>query len=275
MAATSSRRTTLLPVVPWLLVVATAVAQLVVIPDVAADREGDDPWTAAYVLMFGAVIPVTWAVLETIWVRGTGPMEAFRRTFVLPFAMGALLGLTAGLVRLRPGVQETIRATRREDGWHYWFDASGGGGSLLADLPLNVVANMGSSMLVGLVLIVYVVLPWYAFVRPRAFLEANMMELHPSVLESNILAARVMSIVLMLVLAIPTAVVLLNEADRTGLAWLVGVSLTLVGGWLVSIVMRHQVVDAEAREGLPKEARGLQNRRREARYAFPEDPEDR
>lgn len=57
--------------VPWLLVAATIVVQYLVIDDVAADGEGDE--LLGLVLMLGAVVPVSWAVLETIWVRFAGP----------------------------------------------------------------------------------------------------------------------------------------------------------------------------------------------------------
>lgn len=254
-------RAVLLPVLPWILAGAVAVTQFVVIPDMAADVDGDLRFTP-YVVMFGAVIPVAWAMIETLWTRGAGSAiyVAFARTLGLSMVMGTVLGLTGSLVRLRPGVEDTIASSRRDDGWHYWFDASRGGGSMLADLPLYVVINIGASMLVALVLVVYLVLPWFAFVRPRSFLEANMLEVHPSVIESNILAARVMSVLLMLVFAVPTAVVLLSNAEQTTLAWAVGVSMTLVGIWLVRVVMRRQVVDEEKWRTLPEWAQGRQRR---------------
>ncbi|MBC9225994.1 hypothetical protein GL325_06665 [Aeromicrobium sp. 636] len=264
-------RTILLPVLPWILAIAVAVTQFVVIPDMAADVGGDLTFTA-YVVMFGAVIPVAWALLETLWTRTAGsPIHlAFARTLGLSLVMGTVLGLTGSLARLRPGVEDIVVSSRRDDGWHYWFDASRGGGSMLADLPLYLVVNIGASMLVALLLVIFVVLPWFAFVRPRAFLEANMLELHPSVVESNIVAARVMSVLLMLVFAVPTAVVLLSNAEHTALAWTVGVAMTLVGLWLVRVVMRRQVVDEEKWRTLPEWAQGRHTRGSAFR---PDDPQ--
>lgn len=257
-------RRMLLPVVPWLLVPVMVAVQYVVVDDLAADVEGENRW--GIVLMFAACVPVGWAILETMWVSFDRPalLVAFVRSILLPLLMGTVLGVTASLVRLRPGVEDTIAASRRPDGWHYWYDASRGDGGISEDLTLTVLANMFMPMLVALGLIVFVVMPFFAFVRPARFIEANMMDTRPEAAVGNSLAARVISILVMLVFAVPTAVVLLSNDGRTGLAWVVGTSMTVVGIVLVGLVLRHQTPDHEARRALPVAYRGIQSRKHDA-----------
>lgn len=256
-------RRILLPVVPWALVAVMIGVQYVLVDDVAADGEGDTPW--GMVLMFAACVPVAWAILETLWVKFDLPpiWVAFTRTIVLPLAMGAVLGTTASLVRLRPGVEDTIEAHRRPDGWHYWYDASRGGGDIASELPLTVLANMFMPMLVALALVVLVVLPWFAFVRPREFMTANMMDTSPEATAGNSVAARAISILLILVFAVPTAFVWLDNEGNTGWAWTVAIAMTVVGIGLIAVILRRQTPDHAARGTLPRAARGIQTLRYE------------
>ncbi|MBA4607748.1 hypothetical protein H1W00_04590 [Aeromicrobium sp. Marseille-Q0843] len=249
--------------VPWLLVVAIVVAQYLVIDDVAADSEGDE--LLGLVLMIGAVVPVSWAVLETIWLRFAGPsiMVAFARILALPFLMGPILGLTGTYVRLRSGVEQTIEATRRPDGWHYWFDASRGSGTATSDLALIILSNAGAAMLAGLRLVVFVVLPWFAFMRPAQFIEANMMDTSPAAAAANAAGARMISIILMLVFAVPTVIVWLANEDRAGLGWVLGIAMVVIGFFMVRFVLSRQVPDHEARGALPAWSRGVQTLRHE------------
>ncbi|GAA2085853.1 hypothetical protein IDH50_07385 [Aeromicrobium tamlense] len=264
MRAKSPWRRILFTPVPWLLVVAVAVVQWIVIDDVAADVDGDSP--LGYLLMFGSVIPVSWAVLETMWVRfdGPRPLVALGRTLVLPLIMGPVVGLTAVLVRYRPGVEDTIEAVRRPDGWHYWFDASRGGGGIWSDAALVVLANTFMPMLAGLGLVVFVVLPWFAFFRPAEFVEANMMDTSPAHAAANAAGARVLSVILMLTFAVPTAIVWLSNEGRTGLGWLLGITMVVVGIALTRFVLSRQVPDHVRRADLPQWAKGIRTVRHEA-----------
>lgn len=261
---TSSSRRLLLTPVPWLLLVAMVVAQAAVVDDVAADVQGDG-WLGG-VLMFAAVVPVSWAVLETLWLSfpGPRPMVALQRTLVLPLLMGPILGLTAGLSTLLPGVQDVIESTRRADGWHYWFDASRGGGGLGSELPLYVIVNMFAPMLAGLVLVVVIVLPYYAFVRPAEFVAANMMDTSREAAAANAAGARLLSILLIVIFAGPTAVIWLSELGRARQGWTLAIALVAVGVWLMSRVLIVQVPDHAARGTLPRWARGVQTRRYES-----------
>lgn len=264
MRAKSPWRRILFTPVPWLLVVALAVVQWIVVDDVAADVDGDSP--LGYLLMFGSIIPVSWAVLETMWVRfdGPRPLVALGRTLVLPLIMGPVVGLTAVLVRYRPGVEDTIEAVRRPDGWHYWFDASRGGGGIWSDAALVILANTFMPMLAGLGLVVFVVLPWFAFFRPAEFVEANMMDTSPAHAAANASGARVLSVILMLTFAVPTAIVWLSNEGRTGLGWLIGITMVVVGIWLMRFVLSRQVPDHVRRADLPQWAKGIQTVRHEA-----------
>lgn len=259
-----SWRRVLLTPVPWLLLAAMVGAQFLVVADVAADVGGDG--LLGNVLMFAAVVPVSWAVLETMWLTFSRvrPMVALARTLVLPLIMGPILGVTAALATLRPGVQDIIESSRRDDGWHYWFDASRGGGNVASEVPLYVIVNMFAPMLAGLALVVFVVLPWFAFARPAEFVEANMMDTSPEAAAANAVGARFLSILLMLVFAGPTLVVWFSSQNKTGLGWILAIGTVVLGMWLMVMVLKKQVPDHEARTSLPVWARGVQTRRGEA-----------
>ncbi|GAA3541464.1 hypothetical protein AFL01nite_24950 [Aeromicrobium flavum] len=251
------------PVLPWVLVPVMIAVQYALVDDVAADGGGDTPW--GLVLMFAACVPVSFAILETIWGRFESPgiIVAFARTIALPLMMGLVLGVTASLVRLRPGVEDTIRGNRRPDGWHYWYDASRGGGDIASELPLTVLANMFMPMLVALGLVVLVVLPWFAFFRPEQFIRANMMDTSPEAAAGNAAGARALSILIILIFAVPTATVWLSNEGETGWAWVVGVAMTVVGLGLTAYVLVCQTPDHAARASLPPAFRGVQTRRHE------------
>lgn len=256
-------RRVLLTPVPWLLLLAMVVVQVLVVDEVAADVGGDGFF--GNVLMFAAVVPVSWAVLETMWMSfpGPRPMIALARTLVLPLVMGPILGITAGLATVQPGTQDLIESSRLDDGWHYWFDGSRGGGNVASEMPLYVIVNMFSPMLAGLALVVVIVLPWFAFMRPAEFIAANMMDTGPEVAAENAAGARLLSILLILVFGGPTLVVWLDSQHRAGLGWVLAIALVAVGIWLMTLVLKRQVPDHEARKALPLWLRGLPTHRRD------------
>jgi len=240
------------------LVLVMSALQYALDDEVAADGEGDTAW--GLVLMFAACVPVSFAILETIWRRFESPgiIVAFARTIVLPLLMGLVLGVTASLVRLRPGVEDTIAASRRPDGWHYWYDFSRGGGDIASELPLTVLANMFMPMLVALGLVVLVVLPWFAFFRPGQFIRANMMDTSAEAAAGNAAGARALSVLIILIFAVPTATVWLSNEGETGWAWVVGIAMTVVGLGLTAYVLAKQTPDHAARATLPTAFQGVQ-----------------
>src|SRR5690606_10747980 len=116
----------------------------------------------------------------------------------------------------------TIAATTEPSGFHYYF-AERDGHPLMQVLVLGGLANTFIAMLVGLALSVFIVLPWFAFARPREFMRANHYDGSDDAAPANTIASRTLAVLIMLVFAVPTLIVYgSGEARARNLAELLG-----------------------------------------------------
>lgn len=174
----------------------------------AFDGEGDLPFTMS-LFIGAAALPTAWAVLRGLWhpdPEVPAMYAAFSRTIVAPLVSVWPAVITGVITVLVPSVNQLILDSRRPDGWHYTFGVDEGA-------PWTTVAVFGGllciiiAMLLGLVLSVVVVLPFLAFRRPAEAVESNMMDTSADAMPANTKAIRGLSILLILVFAVPTFII--------------------------------------------------------------------
>jgi len=191
-----------------LIAVGAAVSAFGVVAE-AGDGRGAR-WWAGVLTVGAACLPTAWAVLETLWRPDPAmpaPMAALNRSLLVPLLAAPVIAVVDAVVVLLPPVSAAIAASRMASGWHYYFPA-GQGAPPFQLLVLGGLINIVAAMLTGVALTVLVVLPAIAFRRPREFADANMLDGSKRNAADNRTAGRFFSILLILVLVIPTAIVI-------------------------------------------------------------------
>ncbi len=259
----------------WPTRILIAVGAIVAVVGVLAEA-GDGRgarWWAGVLTIGAACLPTAWAVLETLWRPDPAlrtPLAALNRSLMVPLLAAPVIALVGAVVVLLPPVSATIAATRTASGWHYYFPADQGA-PVYQVLFLGGLISLATAILLGAALTVLVVLPAVAFGRPREFADANMLDGSERNAADNRVAGRFFSVLLILVIVIPTAIVIgsrnaraesLGELPGTGWrvfvdpgtywgdgVWALGFVLIPVG--IVALV----VVAVRQRPDVPRRAR--------------------
>lgn len=266
-------------------IVVTVLSAIVSIPVVwiiAADPD-DLVEPIGWYAMLPGVVPTAWVVLQAVWSRDpdrSGIMVALARTLAIPFIAAPVGAVANTVVVALPPVMDRVRAAQA-DGHHYWF-AADAGHPVVQTLGLGLIAGLFASMLVGLALSVFVVLPAIAFVRPRQAIADNMLNGAPEHEAANTAVMRVFALMVMIIFASPTLIVVgANSASADGIgelfggigyyvaapgdhlaewSWLLGMALIPLGLLAGGFVWSRQRVDHAARDQLGR-FRGLPNPR--------------
>ena len=197
----------LMPASAWWLTGVAAILMVLMVVSAAGDPGGERGILSDYI--FAASVPTAWAVLQPIWTRyGEVPSiyVSLSRTLLVPLIAGPIAAIVGAITVMTPAVSDTIAATTGPGGFHYYF-AERDGHPLMQVLVLGGLANTFIAMLVGLALSVFVVLPWFAFARPREFMRANHYDDSDDAAPANTIASRTFAVVIMLVFAVPTLIV--------------------------------------------------------------------
>src|SRR5690554_368761 len=196
-----------MPASAWWLTGVAGILMVITVLNAAGDPGGDGGILSAFI--FPASVPTAWAVLQPIWTRyGDVPSiyVSLSRTLLVPLIAGPIVAVVGGITVMTPAVANTIAATTGPSGFHYYF-AERDGHPLMQVLVLGGLANTFIAMLVGLALSVFVVLPWFAFARPREFMRANHYDDSDDAAPANTIASRTFAVLIMLVFAVPTLIV--------------------------------------------------------------------
>lgn len=198
---------TRMPASAWWLTGVAAILMVITVVNAAGDPGGDGGILSAF--LFPASVPTAWAVLQPIWTRYRDAPSIYvslSRTLIVPLIVGPIMAVVGAITVITPAVADTIAATTGPGGFHYYF-AERDGAPLFQVLVLGGLANTFIAMLVGLALCIFVVLPWFAFARPRKFMRANNYDDSDQAAPSNTIASRTFAVLIMLVFAVPTLIV--------------------------------------------------------------------
>lgn len=197
----------LMPASAWWLTGVAAILMVLTVFHAAGDTGGDGGVLSAF--LFPASVPTVWAVLQPIWTRYRDVPSIYmslRRTLFVPLIVGPIVAIVGAITVMTPAVTDTIAATTGPGGFHHYF-AERDGYPLVQVLILGGLANTFIAMLIGLALSVFVVLPWFAFARPREFMRANNYDDSDEAAPANTIASRTFAVLIMLVFAVPTLIV--------------------------------------------------------------------
>lgn len=141
--------------------VLTAVACALVVAGLnvaAVDTNGDRP-LYFYLAVGAGSLPVIWMVLRTLW-SGKPDSRLVLQALTLASLMSASATLLVGavMVSVPPTAQRIAAARRPNNDWHYYFNPD------LGNPATNVLLSVGllgfiAALLIGLLLVVFVVLP--------------------------------------------------------------------------------------------------------------------
>lgn len=252
---------------PFVLTVTVLAVILTVVSTVFAAADVDGDALIGNGMFAGPVLATFAVVLQVVWRRGGNLLDAFRRTMIYSPLVALLTAVAGYLTTWVPAVAETMAASRRPSGFHYWFEEP-------HTFVLPFLAGWFLGMLAGLVASLLVVLI-FAYRRPRDFAAANMNDMAPRYAAQVRRANIALAWVLVLVFLIPTLIVWGGNEARGGsfteraqnallfftdpgwyladAAWVVGLVLIPVGIGLVVFIVRTQRVDRAARRaaGVP------------------------
>lgn len=252
---------------PFVLTVTVLAVILTVVSTVFAAADVDGDALIGNGMFAGPVLATFAVVLQVVWRRGGNLLDAFRRTMIYSPLVALLTAVAGYLTTWVPAVAETMAASRRPSGFHYWFEEP-------HPFVLPFLAGWFLGMLAGLVASLLVVLI-FAYRRPQDFAAANMNDMAPRYAAQVRRANIALAWVLVLVFLIPTLIVWGGNEARGGsfteraqnallfftdpgwyladAAWVVGLVLIPVGIGLVVFIVRTQRVDRAARRaaGVP------------------------
>lgn len=182
----------------------------------AGDPHGDRGWTMVMVLLAPA-LPIAWSMLQLIW-NSDRPelvlLDAFLRCVAVPVFTVVPTLIVAVITVLSPTVQRTIEVSRYgEYGSHYYFSLQDGS-PLTVVLTGSGILGYGGAVLLGLILLVFAVLPAMAFGNPKKFVQVNQLEPGEEHAKNNAVASKALSVFLMLTFLIPTMIVFGKDAAR-------------------------------------------------------------
>lgn len=201
-------RRTLVDPVLWALVALTVPAAVCGVLRTAASPD-DHGFLTAFLLMGSATVPAAWSVLNVIWREPATAaiLIALLRTVLVPLLVPWPPAAAAAVTVHLPAVRASIEATRREDGWRYFFGADDG--SLLQQsLGLGGMAGLLFAMITALGLSVFVVLPVLAWFRPVEAAQSNMLETESAEDRAAATASiRMLAVIVMMTFGIPTLIV--------------------------------------------------------------------
>lgn len=264
-------RETFTPLVVLTSVIGLAVTALGVVT-AANDPEGES-LLATFALVGGPAIATVYACLSLLWrpdPRLPTIVVSLLRVIVVPLVLAVPNAVVALVVVLMPPVADAITAGRSpRTGFHYYFSAEDGSPAWIA-LAYVGLGGLIVALLAGLVVSVFVVLPWLSFRRPSEAARAHQLSMAPEDLPANAGAARALSLILVLAFLVPTLIVVGSETARSDsaqealldgwwrffgepgsyagdLAWAVGIALIPVGVALVVWAKIRQRPDVEAR----------------------------
>lgn len=252
---------------PFVLTVTVLAVILTIVSTVFAAADADGDALIGNGMFAGPVLATSAVVLQVVWRRGGNLLDAFRRTMIYSPVVALLTAVAGFLTTWVPAVAETMAASRRPSGFHYWFEEPHPFVlPFLAGWLLGMLAGLAASLLVVLI---------FAYRRPRDFAAANLNDTSPRYAAQVRRANIALAWVLTLIFLIPTLIVWGGNEARGGslaeraqnallfftdpgwylgdAAWLVGIALIPVGIGLVVFIVRTQRVDRAARRaaGLP------------------------
>lgn len=186
----------------------------------AADPDDHGLFTA-FLMTATPIIPASWAVLRVL--GGPQPprspaMVSLLRVLVIPSVAAWPPAIAVAVTVHLPAVRARILATRREDGWRYFFGARDG--SLLEQaIVLTGLAGLIFGMLAGLALWVAIVFPVLSWRRPMVVAGENMLDVESAEGRASAASAmRWLSTVILLAFLVPTLLVVgSNEASARSL----------------------------------------------------------
>ena len=200
--------------------------------DAASDPYGDSPWGNG--MLAGPSLVVGFATIQLLWKGNENLIAQWgARIFGLNVIATALCSLAFTIAYFATPI------TLGRNGFHYWF---GEGFAIFFPLLLG----FGAALLVGLVLFVAVLLPFMAIARSRELTAANQLDTDPKYAGRNQRALIAMSVMLILVFAIPSLIVFGDDARNEVAVW-IGVALIPVGVALVVYVAVVQRTDRRLR----------------------------
>lgn len=191
---------------------------------------------------------VAWSVTQSLWRpdRGMGViMAALYRTMVMPFFAAAPLAVVFAVVLAVPPAWRAFE-TRFTMTASWGGPPLGGDSGLAAWLGLTLFMGVLASLLAGLALSVFVVLPVLAIWRPDHLIADNQMSRDPADRARNVLAVRALGVLLPLVFVVAW---LLVTSDQWSAGWWVGIILIPVGLGALVVVRLTQRPDVAARQG--------------------------
>lgn len=236
----------------------------------ASDPNDHESFTA-FLLLCTPIIPIVWSVLQPLWSEraDVAVMVALARTGMMPVFVAWPPTVAIAVTVNLPAVSTQISATREADGWRYFFGEQDGS-LLLQSLALTGIMGVALSMLAGLVLCVFVVLPVLAWWKPIGAAESNMLLTETKVDRAAAkISIRVLSIILMVTFAAPTLIIFGMEQSYAmswtetfanlpkffiepgsyygDLMWALGILLIPVGVILILRLLTVQRPDIETR----------------------------